>query len=198
MTRASRVMRRVGFGLMAAFTLLFGLFAAGYAFEDPGGWQAVGVTAAVAVPLALLTFVAYRWPGPATWVLAVAMVLLGVLALLDALGPEGRAVLEAFGPVVGLSALMVGLPMATLGLTRPMSGGLLLVGTAVLTFAGYLPMFLEVWLGLGAALTTSSTVIVVPFLVVGVVFVIAALVNRSGTHTPVTPTAPLPPVGAGV
>jgi hypothetical protein len=94
---------------------------------------------------------------------------------------------------------MVGLPMATLGLKRPLSGGLLLVGTAVLTFAGYLPMFLEVWLGLGAALTTSSTVIVVPFLVIGVVFLVASLVNRSGApRSPVTPTAPMPPVGAGV
>jgi len=68
-TRAWRVMRRVPFGLMAAFTLLFGLFAAGYAFEDPGGWQAIGMVAAVAVALPLLTFVAYLpmflelWPG---------------------------------------------------------------------------------------------------------------------------------------
>jgi len=60
-------MTRVAFGLMVALTALFGLFAAGYAFEDPGGWQAWGIVAAVAVPLLALTFVAHRWPTAATW-----------------------------------------------------------------------------------------------------------------------------------
>ena len=44
MADMAKVLRYVAFGLMVFFGLLFGLFAAGYAFEDPGGWEAVGLT----------------------------------------------------------------------------------------------------------------------------------------------------------
>lgn len=197
MTRASRVVRRVAFGLMVALTVLFGLFAAGYAFEDPGGWQAWGLVAAVAVPLLALTFVSHRWPTAATWVLGALVGLVLVLAVLDAQGEAGREVVRALGPVAAVNILMLGVPMATLGLRRPLAGGLLVTGTALAAYLPYVPFVLREGISLGASLTWSSTVLVVPFLVIGVLLLVAAFLDRRGAHAPPVPTAE-PPVGAAV
>jgi hypothetical protein len=188
----------VAFGLMVALTVLFGLFAAGYAFEDPGGWQAWGWVAAVTAPMLLLTFVAYRWPSAATWLLGGLAALVLVLAVLDSTGEAGREVIRALGPVAGVTMLTFGLPMATLGLRRPLAGGLLLTGTALASYLPYVPFVLREGISLGASLTWSSTVLVVPFLVIGLLLLVAAFVQRRGTHAPPAPTAPQPMVGAGV
>jgi hypothetical protein len=177
MTWASRVVRRTAFGLMVAVTVLFGLFAAGYAFEDPGGWQAFGIVAAVVVPMLALTFVAYRWPQVATVLLALGLVLVATLAVLDTQGEGGRELVRQMGPVSALNLLMLGVPMATLGLRRPLAGGLLVVGTGLAAYLPYLPMVVREGIALGASLTWSSTVLVVPFLVIGGMLLVAALLE---------------------
>jgi hypothetical protein len=184
---------------MVAITVLFGMFAAGYAFEDPGGWRAWGMVAAVAAPMLLLTVVARRWPSVATWLLALGVLLVAVLAVLDTQGEGGRALVQALGPVAAVNILMLGLPMAALGLQRPLAGGLLITGTAAAAYLPYVPFVLAEGIPLVASLTWSSTILVVPFLVIGVVFLVAAFLDhRAAAHTPTTPTLPLPPVGAGV
>jgi hypothetical protein len=184
---------------MAALTLLFGLFAAGYAFEDPGGWQAVGMTMVVVAPLVLLTFVAYRWPQAATWLLAAGTVLVAVVAVIDAAGQQRGALLEEFGPVVAVNVLMLGLPMAMLGLHRPLVAALLIGGTALAVYLPSLPFVLQHGISLGASVSWSSSVLVVPFLVIAAVFGLAALLNRGeAARKPPAPLAPQPPVRAGV
>jgi hypothetical protein len=193
------VTSRVAFGLMVVLTLLFGLFSAGYAWEDLGFWRGTATVLVVVIPLVLLTFVAYLWPSVATWLLAVGLVIVAVLAVLDSQGEAGREVVAALGPIAAVSILMLGVPMATLGLTRPLTGGLLLVGTSLAAYLPYVPFVVRNGVALGASLTWSSTVLVVPFLVIGLVFLLAALLNRGevGAAEP-TPQAPKPPLGAGV
>ncbi len=59
------VVTRIGAWGLVGFAALFGLVAAGYAFEEPGGWAAVGMVAAFVVPAAVLALVAWRWPAHA-------------------------------------------------------------------------------------------------------------------------------------
>lgn len=54
MTGMPKVLRYVAFTLMALFGLLGGLFVAGSALDDPGGWQAVAMTALWVLPLVAL------------------------------------------------------------------------------------------------------------------------------------------------
>jgi hypothetical protein len=184
---------------MVTLTLLFGLFAAGYAWEDLGFWRGTGTVLVVVIPLVVLTFVAYLWPSVATWLLGIGLVVVAVLAVLDSQGEAGREVVAALGPVAAPTILMLGVPMATLGLKRPLTGGLLLVGTSLAAYLPYVPFVVRNGVALGASLTWSSTVLVVPFLVIGLVFLLAALLNRGdvAAEEP-TPQAPTPPVGAGV
>jgi hypothetical protein len=184
---------------MAAFTVLFGLFITGYAFEDAGGWTAVGSVAVWLVPLLVLTAVAYLWPDVARWVLLGVVALVSAEYLYGAVDPQGmRTVMDTVGPVLGISAFVLGMPLATLGWHRPAWGGGLLVATTALVFGSFLLVIRgEPWLGLGAALTTSSTVVCTPFLVVGVLLLIAAAVGHRGPEQRnAQPPAPTP-VGAG-
>ena len=51
MRRVGQSMRYVAFTAMALVGLLGGMFIAGNTFADPGGWQAVGVTALWTIPM---------------------------------------------------------------------------------------------------------------------------------------------------
>lgn len=199
MTRTGRVFARVGFGLMTVFTVLGGLFIAGYAFEDPGGWAAVGLVASWLVPLAILVAVARLWPDPAVWVFAAVVALEAVvLFVAQATGAWSRDVLDAVGPVPGIAVFVLGLPLAVLGLRRPLAAGLMLVAMALLPYVAFLVSVSdEPWQGLGASLTTSSTVTTVPYLFIAAVFLVASFFHGSESskerhvHTPgpTTPTA---------
>jgi hypothetical protein len=196
MTRASRVMRRVALGLMATVTLLLGLFVAGYAFEDPGGWQATGTVAAVAVPLVVLTFLAHRWPTIATWLLAVGVLVVAGLAVLDAPGNGGQVLVRVPGALAAINLLTLGVPMATVGLKRPLAGGLLLVAAALAAYLPNLPMVLREGISLGVSLTWSSTVLVGPCLVAGALLLVAAVLGHDAGARPPHPAVPQQPVGA--
>ncbi len=200
MVRAAQVIKYVAFGLMAAFVTLGSLFIAGYAFEDAGGWQAVGMVAAWLVPLLALAFVAYKWPSAAVWVLGGALVLLvGTYGWYSLDTDWWRDLMDESGPVLGISAFALGLPMAGLGLRRPLTAGLLLVAAAVIPYVGFLASVSdEPWRGLAASLTTSSTISCVPVFGVGLLFLLAALLGRLGKPSPeVTPPAEQPPMAVG-
>ena len=183
MSGTARVLRYTAFTLMTLFGLFGGLFAAGYAFMDLDTWVAIGVTAAFAVPTIALSVVAFRHPEPlAPWLVALTGVV-AVLTLLDA--GLGLVDTDAVGPVPVMVVLALAVVLGFLGLHRSALSGVLLVmlglaqlGAVVLGFADELaegggP-------GPGAMLTTSSGVIVVPLLVVGVLFLIAgALTHES-------------------
>ena len=50
--KRARILRQAGFGMTALTTAFFGLFVVGETFTDPGGWEALGLVAAWAVPSA--------------------------------------------------------------------------------------------------------------------------------------------------
>ncbi|GAA4405949.1 hypothetical protein GCM10023168_20170 [Fodinibacter luteus] len=193
MAATARILRYTAFTLMALFGLLGGLFAAGYAFEDLSTWVAVGSTLAVAVPTIVLSVLAFRLPdATAPWFVALTG-LVAVGTLLDA----GFQLVDrdAVGPVVAIGVFALAVSLAVLGLHRSALAGVLLLllgaaqlGGVVLGFSGELaegggP-------SLGAVLTTSSGVVVVPLLVVGLLFVVAgALTHDSLRVRHLPPTA---------
>jgi hypothetical protein len=69
--KRARILRRAGFGVMAFVTAFLGLFVVGETFTDPGGWAAVGLIAAWALPLAGLAVLAWYRPGWAARLFAV-------------------------------------------------------------------------------------------------------------------------------
>jgi hypothetical protein len=181
MTGTARVLRYAAVTLMTLFGLLGGMFAAAYAFEDLGPWAALGSTSAVAVPTTVLSVVAFRSPERAApWFVALTGAV-GLFTLLDA----GLRAVDAnlVGPVVAIGVFALAVSLGFLGLHRPALAGLLLVllgaaqfGAVVLRFSGELagggaP-------GLGNMLATSSGVIVVPLLGVGILFLVAGALTH--------------------
>jgi hypothetical protein len=201
MKRAAHIITNVAFGLMVAFVVLGSLFVAGYAFDDPGGWAAVGLVALWLVPMLVLVGVAARWPSVAVWVMAGALVLFAAYSIWYALDTQWwRDVMDDVGPVLGISTFVLALPLAVLGLHRQLTAGLLLVAAAVIPYVAFLVSVSdEPWRGIADSLTTSSTVSCLPVFTVGVLFLVAGFLGRLGSPAPpeTPPPAPLPPVGAG-
>jgi hypothetical protein len=132
----SRTLRWVAFVWAALFTALAGLFTAGYALDDPGGWRGVGLVAAWLVPLALLTGAAVRWPrkviGPLT--VAVGAAVLAEAAAL--VSHRGWADFEnRVGPVRAVVVFTLAAPLAVLGLRRIVGAAWLLSGLGLATLS---------------------------------------------------------------
>jgi hypothetical protein len=181
MSGTAKVLRYTAFTLMTLFGLFGGLFAAGYAFADLSTWSAIGLTAAYAVPTIALSVAALRYPAQAApWFVGLSGVV-AVLTLLNA----GFDLVETYsvGPVVAIGVFALAVALGFLGLHRAALSGVLLLmlglaqfGAVVLGFSGELaegggP-------GLGAMLTTSSGVIVVPMVVVAALFLVAGLLTH--------------------
>ncbi len=185
MTRAARIVRYVAFGAMALFGLGGGLFAAGYAFEDPGGWAAVGMTAAWVVPVAGLSLFALLRPAAAGPVYVGLTAVLAAATIADS--AFGLVPVDAWGPVGAVAVLGLGVALAFLGLHRAVLAGLLMVvlGAAQLlaTLLGHTPLARGEGPGLGTLLGTSSGVVVLPLLVVGALFLISGRL----AHEPLSP-----------
>ncbi len=178
-------LRKLAFGLTVLFAAGGLLFASGYILEDPGGWLAALVIAALVVPLAWLSVMAHRSPDR-----ALAWLLLGV-GLLFAYTVAGFFVQVVGGPVVPLVALVLAVPAAVIGLEDARRGGELLLLVAA---APLLTVALHV-LGrdgegppLGAALGGSTGVVVLPLLLFAGLFLVAAAAGHgSAGARPTTP-----------
>lgn len=174
---SGRVVRWIGFILTAVFGLLGGLFAAGYAFEDPGGPAAVAMLLAWLVPMVGLAVFALLRPGPAAPVMIVLTLVVGLFSVLDpAVGLVPR---DSWGPVGTVAMLPVAVGLAALGLHRARLGGVLLVTLAVLQFLGLLFPFAGArgggeGPGMGALLAGSSGVLVLPLLIAGLLFLVSS------------------------
>lgn len=176
MTGLATVLRYVAFASMALLGLLGGLFVAGYAFEDPGGWAAVGMTALWFVPVVGMSMLGLLRPETAAPVFVGATALVTVFTLADA--AFGVIPRDDVGPVAAITVFALVVALAFLGLRRPGLAGLLMivaalsqlaatvVGVAVRDGGGEGP-------GTGAMLGTSSGVVVLPALIVGALFLIA-------------------------
>jgi hypothetical protein len=185
MTRVARIVRYVAFGAMVLFGLGGGLFAAGYAFEDPGGWTAVAMTVLWVLPVALLVLLALLRPAAAGPVFVGVTAVVATATVLDAafeLVPR-----DAWGPVGAVSVLGLAVALAFLGLHRAGLAGLLMVvlGLAQLlaTVLPHLGQPPGEGPGLGAMLGGSSGVVVLPLLVDGALF----LVSGRLAHEPLRP-----------
>lgn len=170
------VLRYVAFTLMALFGLLGGLFVAGYAFEDPGGWAAVGMTALWVVPMVALSVFALRRPAAAGPVLVGVTATVAVFTLLDSV--VGVIPRDDMGPVAAIVVFALGVVLAFLGLHRAGLAGLLMVAIALAQLAATMLVLMGAGglgegPGAGGMLTTSSGVVVVPLLVVGALFLVA-------------------------
>jgi hypothetical protein len=170
------VLRYVAFTLMALFGLLGGLFVAGYAFEDPGGRAAVGMTALWVVPMVALCVFALRRPAAAGTVLVGVTATVAAFTLLDSV--VGFIPRDDLGPVAAIVVFALGVVLAFLGLHRAALAGLLMVAISLAQLAATMLVIVGAGgpgegPGTGAMLTTSSGVVVVPLLVVGALFLVA-------------------------
>ena len=175
--RTSKILKYLAFALMTLFGVLGGLFAAGYAFEDPGGWAAIWMTLAVVLPVAVLIALALWRPVLAAPVLTVVTALVVVFNLLDkAFRWIPR---DDWGPVDSVALLGLGVALGFLGLQRPRLAGWLLVISGAAQLLGIIIRPLRMGRGevppLGALLGGSSGVVVVPMVVIGVLFLLAGL-----------------------
>lgn len=189
MTGSARVLKWIAFTFMVLFGLLGGLFIAGYAFEDPGGWDAVVMTAGWVLPMLALVAYALVRKEAAGPVFIVVTAFVGLSAVLDSL--LSVVPRDDWGPVLAISVFSLGVALAFLGLYRTSLAGLLMVVLAVVQMAG---MVLGQLVrggfadgpGLGAMLGGSSGVVVLPLLVVGVLFLFAGSLGHDSVrgHAP--------------
>lgn len=168
------VLTRTGAGVMAVFTVLAGVFTAGYAMQDPGGNAGLLLTLAWVVPMLILALSAWFWPAvtsPLMLALSSAFIAACVWLALD---PTAlRSFLSDNGPVIAVSVITLAFPAAVLGLKRTALAGWLLVGL------GVLPLLITLIARSGplASLTAAS---VVP-LICGICYLVAAKMVGAST-----------------
>lgn len=163
-------LRRVGLGITIGYAVVAALVIVGETVADPGGWRAVGLVAAWAVPLAVLAVTAWSRPRAAAIVLAVATAADVGLAIWFAVAPQAwRSWENHVGPVRALLSFVVVVPLGLLGWRRPATAGWLLVvlGAAPILLAdlaGVVPL----------TAVTSMTAVSVPAVLIGLVYLLAA------------------------
>lgn len=186
--RTGRFLKYLAFTLGVLWGLGAGLFAAGYALEEPWG---IGVVALYVVPVLLLSGLAIWRPGWAWPVLAVLVVAVVVVGVADRFSIGFKR--DITGPVGAIWLISVGIPLAFLGLRWAKMAGLLLVVMALASLgvqvAGFEKMAgsesegVRIWALLGG----SSGVGILPTLVVGMLFILAGSLMKEpllGTRTP--------------
>ena len=189
--RRAQGLRRSGFGWLATFGGLGGLFVAGETFADPGGWAAVGLVLAWVVPLALLSVLAWRRPALAQPVLLALVVVVVAYCAWSVLGPQAyRDFRNQRGPIDAIAVLVVSVALGVLGVRRARPAGLMLLATSLL------PMALMA-LGSGApfsqAFSGSLGAASVPGLVSAALFLLAA--HEAQSHAASTPHGLVTPRG---
>lgn len=178
--KRARILKRAGFGVMAFITAFLGLFVVGETFTDPGGWKALGLVAAWAVPLAALAGMARYRPW---WATCLFTVLIGAVigaSVWFAVDPQGWPAFEdRHGPIRAILSFVLAAAVAVLGLQRIAVAGVLLL------VLGVVPVVVS---SLGSQLGLASLAVVSSApLIAGVLYLwSAALAGRSppprGTH----------------
>lgn len=182
---AWRFLRTIAMSLAVLFAVFAGLFIAGETFEDPGGAVAVALVASWLVPMAGLAALAWWAPRVATVVLAVAVLAVVVVGLWYALATDAwRSFEDDTGPVRAIAVFALCLPLALLAWRRPLLGGVLLVGLAVVP--GVLALASAGGGGAGGATVAATS----PASVIGLLFVASSWPGRpSGPRDP-APASP--------
>jgi hypothetical protein len=167
--------RDLALTLASVFTAIGALFVFGAAFDDPGGWAAVGWIALWVLPLAGLTVLAALRPAIAVWVLGALAAGVLAVAVWYAVDRDAWRVFEdGHGPVRALACFALILPLAMLGRTRTaVAGGLLLA-------VGVVPIALA--LGVGGGMAATMFVAGGPAALVGLLDLLAAALDGHRTH----------------
>jgi hypothetical protein len=182
----STVLRRTALVLTSLFVVGGLLFALGYTFEDPGGWAAVLIAAAIVLPLVGLTVLAARAAPTAVTVLTWAVVAFAAWAVVNRF-------VEVDAPTIPVIALVLALPIAVVGQRNARRAGQLLLAVAAVPL-----LLLLVRLvtsggdGPGALLGGSTGVVVLPLVVLAALFLAAGAPGRAapapGRHRVPPPT----------
>jgi hypothetical protein len=169
-TGRARLLRQAGLGFMIGYGVLAALFIIGGTIDDPGGWAAVGLVLAWAVPLTALALTAWLRPGAAVGLLGAGTALALALGVWFALAPEAwRAFEDGTGPVRAIVSFVVAVPLGLLGGRRPLAAGALLLtlGVAPVALAGLTDPAL-------AFAATSLGVVSAPSILVGALYLLSA------------------------
>ena len=169
-------MRKVAFYILNGFAVLAALFISGYAFEDPGGWQAVGFMAAMVLPTVALAVLAWRF-GPT---LRTALIVLSgvsiIISATQAVWPhQWRDFLNSAGPVEAIATFGV-----VFGLNAFARYHDELLGGALMFIVALTPI-LAVFFGSGmvrGVLGGSTSAMMLPGVVVGLAYVLDVELNR--------------------
>jgi len=169
-------LQRTGAAVMAVFTVLAGVFIAGYALQDPGGNTGLLITAAWLLPMLILSVAAWFWPAPtAPLLLALTASFIAACVWL-AFDPAAlRAFISENGPIIAVSVVALSFPAAVLGLKRAALAGWMLVAL------GALPLLITV-IGRSGPVASLAAASVVP-LIAGIAYLVSARM-ASGSTTP--------------
>lgn len=179
------VIRSLAVGTVALVGLVGALFIAGESLGDPGGWQGLLLTIGWAAPMAALVLLATFRPALAARVLPWAVAAVAVLVLADA----ATGLLDRSGPTASIAVFVVAVPCGLLGRSRAAEAGLLVLGTAAVQVVATLAQYSQQRTDgsgptLGAALASSTGVLVVPLLVLAALLLLVAELERHETHHP--------------
>jgi hypothetical protein len=172
----ARAVTWIGFGILAGFSLIAGLFIAGEIFAEPGGVAALWLVLAWLIPLLVLVALALfavRWGA---WVLAglsAVMVTANVWFVVD---PVRWGTWEdQVGPVRTIAVFVLAAALGVLGLKRTAIAGwlLLVVGLAPVIIAGFGDL----------AGVASLSVVSGPAVVTGVLYLVSAQLARGSKTT---------------
>jgi hypothetical protein len=186
----ARALKGAALLLVGMDAVFFGMFAIGEVLSDPGGWRAVAWTAAWLVPLGALSVLAVRQPDLAAAVLGLVLVGLLGMSLWVGFEPGTWAAFEdTHGPIRAVWGIAVSVPIALLGVQRPLRAGAMLVTVAALPL---LVIVLSAARGLGPA-GWPSAVVTAPVGIAGALLLMASASSsgrvRSDVPGRLTPTA---------
>jgi hypothetical protein len=175
-----RVLRILAVTAVALFGIVAGLFIAGETSLDPGGWEAVLLITAWAVPLVTLSVMALVWPDLSAKVLTLVLAVLAGWVIVDSLAHVIDR--DTWGPVGTISMFAVLIPCGLLGVHRAATAGwLLLAGAAAQLVATVASMDRAGGQSVWSAFGGSTGVMVLPFLVLAALFLaVAAAEWRTG------------------
>lgn len=186
----ARTVRVVAMVLVVGLGVLGSAFVIGEVFTDPGGLQAVWLTAAWLLPMLVLTALALWWSELAAPLLPALVAVAGVFLLVDAtlhMLPRG------VGPVPAVLVFALAVPTGLLGWHRPRLAGLSLVALSLLTLVAN--ALVRHGAPLGAVFGGSSGVLVMPLLLIGALLVLAWMLERPAAEGEVPATGRRHPAG---
>ncbi|WP_329675588.1 hypothetical protein [Cellulomonas sp.] len=184
-------MARVAFVLMMVYGAIGTAWVIGEVLTDPGGVAGVSISVTVVVAEVVLSMLVVRLPRLAPIFLGVAVAVLLVFAVVEAMVtvvPRGsESVARGPGPVVAIAALVVAVPLAFLGLRSARLGGWLLVAAGMAPVVEIVARAVRGGGG-GLHLGGSSGVVAVPLILVGLLFLLAAISGPRGPREATPPS----------